>query len=112
MTWRRLGALFLALLFTTVWSVNSLHDFFLHHEHPVCEAAFDGKSTHIHDERYEGNSCNFCAFVLSAPELLSILALPARPGKLPETVTPAYYRQPNLTRSACDSTLRRGPPVI
>ncbi len=108
-----MGAMFLALLFTTVWSVNSLHDFFLHHEHPVCEAAYDGGSgVHIHDERYEAGDCSFCAFVLSVPEVLSFLTLPVSSSKLPDSESPNFYHSPVQSKTACDSTLRRGPPVI
>jgi len=107
-----MGAMFLALLFTTVWSVSSLHDFFLHHEHAVCEDAYDGKGAHIHDERYEASDCSLCAFVLSVPEVLSFLALPTQPSKLPDSATPNLYHSPVQSKTACDSTLRRGPPVI
>lgn len=107
--------MFLALLFTTVWSVSSLHDFFLHHdhEHPVCEAAYEGSNgTHIHDDRYEANDCSLCAFVLSVPEVLSFLTLPTQPTKLPDSESPNFYHSPTQSKTACDSTLRRGPPVI
>lgn len=110
---RRFGALLLALLFTTAWSVSSLHDFFLHHEHPVCEASFDdGRGTHIHDERYESKACSLCIFVLTSQALISILTLPHLSSKLPESESPKFYHAPIQSKTACDSTLRRGPPVI
>jgi hypothetical protein len=109
---RRIGAFFLTLLFTTAWSANSLHDFFLHHEHPVCEAAYDGKGVHIHDERYEAHECSLCALLLSAQGLVSILTLPHLSSKLPESESPNFYHAPVQSKTACDSTLRRGPPVI
>jgi hypothetical protein len=112
-SFQRFGALLLALLFTTVWSVNSLHDFFLHHEHPVCEAAYDdGKGTHVHDERYEITDCSFCAFLLAASALPSVLMLLAASAKLPDSESPSFYHAPIQSKTACDSTLRRGPPVI
>lgn len=108
---RTLSAIFLTLVFMTAWSLNSLHDLLLHHEHPVCEAAHDNKGTHIHDERYEAHGCTLCALLLSAPELIAPLLLPAPVSALPESEAPCFYHTPAQRATACDNTLRRGPPV-
>ena len=90
-----------------------MHEFFRHHrEHAVCTAPFDGKATHLHDERYIGDDCRLCAFVLFVPELLSVTAFVASPATLPDTIPPVFYQGPAGSKTACDSTLRRGPPVI
>ncbi|MCE7921701.1 MAG: hypothetical protein DYG98_01475 [Haliscomenobacteraceae bacterium CHB4] len=108
---RNLWAILLTLVFTTAWSLNSLHDLLLHHEHPVCEAAYDGKGTHIHDERYEAHGCTLCALLLSAPELMAAPSFPARVSTLPESEAPNFYHAPAQLAAAFDNTLRRGPPV-
>ncbi len=101
------------LVFFATWSLKSVHEFFRHHrEHPVCSAPYDGKITHLHDERYIGDDCRLCAFVLFVPELLSITALVAQPAKLPDSVPPVFYQPPPDSKTASDSTFRRGPPVI
>ena len=90
-----------------------MHELFRHHrEYAVCSAPYDGKTTHLHDERYIGDDCRLCAFVLFVPELLSVTALVAPPAVLPDTVPPVFYQSPAGSKTACDSTLRRGPPVI
>ncbi|MBK7936199.1 MAG: hypothetical protein IPJ82_03600 [Lewinellaceae bacterium] len=112
-SYRRFGALALILVFSATWSLKSIHEFFRHHhDHPVCTAAFDGQTTHLHDERYIGDDCSLCAFVLFVPEVITITALVATPSKLPDTVPPVFYQPPSGSKTACDSTLRRGPPVI
>ncbi|HRI59998.1 MAG TPA: hypothetical protein PK228_09755 [Saprospiraceae bacterium] len=108
---RRIAALCLALCFTTAWSLNTLHDLLLHHPHPVCEAAYDGKGTHIHDERYEGHGCTLCALLLSAPELTARADLLALTSKLPDSESPDFYTAPVRPGAMCGSTLLRGPPV-
>jgi len=108
---RRIGAFLLALGFTTSWSLNSLHDLLLHHEHPVCEAAYDGKGTHIHDERYEVHGCTLCALLLSAPELPDGMAISLPALRLPDSSTPNFYHTPVRLVATCDLTLRRGPPA-
>jgi len=108
---RRIGAFLLALVFTTSWSLNSLHDLLLHHEHPVCEAVYDGKGTHIHDDRYEVHGCTLCALLLAAPELPSGVAMPKLVLRLPECSTPNFYHTPVRLDASCDLTLRRGPPA-
>lgn len=109
---RRFGALLLALCFTTAWSLNSLHDLLLHHEHPVCEAAYDGKSAHIHDERYEAHSCSLCALLMAAPELPSAYLLPAFDAPLPDAAPACFYHAPARFGAERDLTLRRGPPAL
>jgi len=110
---QRAGALFLALIFTTVWAVNSLHDFFLHHEHPVCEESYAGsKGVHIHDERYEAHGCSLCALLLSPPALVALLSLPALHAKLPDSESPNFYHTLLHSKTVCDSVLLRGPPVL
>lgn len=108
---RRIGAFLLALGFTTSWSLNSLHDLLLHHEHPVCEAAYDGKGTHIHDDRYEVHGCTLCALLMSAPELPSDMAMPDLAFRLPENSGAGFYHTTVRLDASCDLTLRRGPPA-
>lgn len=111
MPFQRLGALLLALCFTISWSLNSLHDLLWHHEHPVCEAAYDGKGTHIHDERYEAHGCSLCALLMSAPVLTGGFALETPASRLPESGSPNFYHAPVESRTTHDGTFRRGPPV-
>lgn len=104
----------MTLIFAAACSLKTVHGLLLHHSHaarPLCEAKYDGKGAHIHDERYAANDCSLCAFVLSVPEMLSISALFAPPAKLPDSESPVLYQQPAVKKTACDSTLRRGPPV-
>lgn len=109
---QRTTALFLAFLFTATWSLKSVHEFFRHHhDHPICTANYKG-GAHLHDERYIGDDCRLCAFVLFVPEVLSVTALVTTPVILPDSVAPVFYQSPADSKTACDSTLLRGPPVI
>jgi hypothetical protein len=105
-------AFLLALCFTTAWSLNSLHDLLWHHEHPVCEAAYGGKGTHIHDERYEAHACSLCALLLSAPEIVAGWVLPELFSSLPDSELPNFYHTPAAAQATRDLTLRRGPPQV
>jgi len=105
----------LALVFAAACSLKTVHSLLLHHahaDHPVCEAAYEHQGVHLHDERYSPDDCSLCAFVLSVPEMLSISAFVTRAVKLPDSESPNFYHAPVNSKTACDSTLRRGPPVI
>lgn len=99
----------MVVLFINAWLVSSLHNLFLHHEHPVCEAAHDG--AHLHDERYAGDNCSLCAFVHYVPEIPALSSFFSLSAKLPDSEAPCFYRQPFCQKSACDPVFRRGPPL-
>lgn len=112
--YRQIGAWALTLIFATTCSLKSVHNLLLHdHDHdahPVCEAAYSHDGLHLHDERYNPDDCSLCAFVLSVPELISMAAFPAAIAKLPNSQRASLYHAPDLSKIACDITLRRGPP--
>jgi hypothetical protein len=102
------------LVFTTFWSLKTAHVLLLHHvasEHPVCDASHDANLAHIHDERWANDDCTLCAFVVSASEIFSLPALPALKSKIPDSEAPVFYFTPVFSKKACDSAMRRGPPV-
>ncbi|MFN0215973.1 MAG: hypothetical protein ACKVT2_17065 [Saprospiraceae bacterium] len=115
-TWpyHRIGAWTFVLLFTAFWSLKTTHVLVSHHhdgsEHPVCEAAHDPNSAHIHDERWATEDCTLCAFVVSVSEPFFLLKLPAFFAKLPESQTPVFYHAPVFSKKISDSSMRRGPP--
>lgn len=110
---KRASAIFLVLVFLAAWSLKSVHEFFRHHsDHPVCTATVKGGGKHLHDERYIGDNCSLCAFVLFVPELLSITTLVAPANRPPDSLPPDFYQAPFDAKTAFDTTLRRGPPVI
>jgi hypothetical protein len=103
----------LLFVFLTMWSVKMGHAFFMHHRHadrPVCEAAADRYSAHLHDERYTGEDCTLCAFVLAVPEIFSISVLPDVVLVAPATTRPSLYRS-LYGQSGYDTTVCRGPPA-
>ena len=104
----------LLLIFLTMWSVKMGHAFFAHHRHtdrPVCEAALDHSTAHLHDERYAGEDCSLCAFVLAVPDVFSISALPNDAPSVPYTA-PLLPYESRTGQSAFDTTVSRGPPAI
>ncbi|MDO8365196.1 MAG: hypothetical protein Q7T20_00260 [Saprospiraceae bacterium] len=114
-SYQRIGAWALALLFSAFWSLKTVHVLASHHhdvsEHPVCESAHDSNSAHIHDERWAIDDCSICAFVVSISESFSLTGLPIFLSKLPESESPIFYQAPVFANKACDSAMRRGPPV-
>ncbi len=80
---RRWVALLLAFFFVTAWSLKTMHGVFYHadhHDRPICTVARDHSATHIHDSRYAGDDCPFCALALSTPilsALTTFVLLPA-----------------------------------
>lgn len=105
----------MVVLFTAFWSLKTMHVLVFHHhtqaEHPVCEAAHDQKSAHIHDERWAKEDCTLCAFVVSVQESFSIPELRDILHKLPESTSPDFYQAPGLPTKANDAFQQRGPPM-
>jgi len=112
-SYQRIGAWALVLLFSAFWSLKATHVLLSHHhdeEHLVCEASHDSNSAHIHDERWANDNCSLCAFVISASESFSLLALPDFQAKLPDSAPPVGYQAPLFAKKAHDAAMRRGPP--
>lgn len=104
----------LLFVFLAMWSVKMGHAFFAHHQHadrPVCEAAADHSTAHLHDERYAGEDCSLCAFVLAVPDVFSISVLLSPAASTPDTASPTLYESLS-GQSAFDTTVSRGPPAI
>lgn len=114
-SYRRAGAWALMLLFTALWSLKTTHGWLLHahsHDtHPVCSAAFDHHTAHIHDETWAKEDCTLCAFVVSIPEPFSLPEWPCLQYRLPQCGPDPIYNAPPVSRSVCDAAMRRGPPV-
>ncbi|MDX1912295.1 MAG: hypothetical protein SFV22_12455 [Saprospiraceae bacterium] len=114
-SYRRIGAGALMLLFTALWSLKTTHGWLLHthsHEaHPVCSAAYDHHSAHIHDESWAKEDCTLCAFVVSIPEPFSLPEWPFLQHQPPQCGPGPIYTAPFVSKSVCDAALRRGPPV-
>ena len=112
LTTHRVKAALLALLFVSAWLSKSAHGFFLHHHHderPVCHAAYE-KGQHLHDERYAGEDCSWCHFLLSVPEVLSITVALRPPAFLPDAAAPVFY-SPICATSVLGALCLRGPPL-
>lgn len=81
-----------------------------HHHVPVCAAEHDQHATHLHDERFNPDSCSVCAFLLAVPDLapLTTALNPPQPlaGRKPTGIV-----FPHLCASAQAIRLR-GPPVL
>ena len=102
----------LALVVVSSWSVKTIHSLCMHHERhgaPVCEAAHEGRSMHLHDERYTPDDCSVCAFIFAIPEIVTVptLVQPPVAWARPLPVAPAT---PFHAVYANDIRLR-GPPV-
>lgn len=114
-SYRSLSAWALMVFFTAFWSLKTAHVLVLHHhassDHPVCEAAHDQKSAHIHDKRWANEDCSLCAFVVSVSEPFLLPALPILFSKLPDSESPVFYFAPVFSKKACDASMLRGPPV-
>ncbi|HOY07328.1 MAG TPA: hypothetical protein PLO67_18095 [Saprospiraceae bacterium] len=111
---RSWSAHLLLLVFLAMWSVKMGHAFFAHHQHadrPVCEAAADHSTAHVHDERYAGEDCSLCAFVLAVPDVFSISVLLNAPSSTPDTAVLLPYES-RSGQTAFDTTVSRGPPAI
>jgi len=108
----QIKAALLALLFVSAWFSKSAHGFFLHQDddHLVCNIAFE-KGQHLHDQRYAGNDCAFCAFVISTPEV-PVFWRPVQRVVAPAFTQsePAFYSRPSVF-AGFDLTFRRGPPT-
>ena len=97
-----------------MWSLKVGHALLAHHEHaehPVCEAATDHHGAHLHDERYAGEDCSLCAFVLAVPDVFSISVLVSTAASLPPATSPMLY-ETRHDKTAFDTTDLRGPPAI
>lgn len=109
----RFKAGFLTLIFLASWAVKVGHMIFQHHAHrsvPVCEAARQGQTTHLHDARYQPDDCSICAFLFAIPELIPISALPVLAAAAANCCVPAPPAI--LLATAADSVSSRGPPVL
>lgn len=113
-SYRHWSACLLVLIFASMWSLKVGHALLAHHEHaehPVCEAATDHHGAHLHDERYAGEDCSLCAFVLAVPEVFSISVLISPVAQLPDSMQPSLYETPH-SKTVFDTTTLRGPPAI
>jgi len=91
--------------------LKSGHQLLLHHEHPakpVCEAAHAGKSTHLHDERYNPDTCSICAFLFATPELVPVSVSLKNIQSLVKDCPPVPHA-PHVYLTHCATRLR-GPP--
>ncbi len=93
--------------------MGTMHRLLQHHEHdgPQCRVNYERNGAHLHDERYANDHCTLCAFVLSAPYLLSVSALLAKPALAPVSKA-TFQRSPNGTNTLLDTTCLRGPPAL
>ena len=97
-----------------MWSLKMGHALLAHHEHadrPNCQVSTDHKGTHLHDERYAGEDCSLCAFVLAIPDVFSISVLVTPTVQAPDTAQLMPYENQPI-HSAFDTITLRGPPVI
>jgi hypothetical protein len=103
----------LLALLAMALSLQFLHTIAEHgHDHsdaPSCHA-YEGKGKHLHDERYGHHDCQLCAFCLkvcgipSSPEFLTPL------GGFADRLQ--FLPEQSCVKTACDTTYRRGPPVL
>ncbi len=112
-SYQRFGAWAILLIFLAGWSMGTMHRLLQHHEHsgPECSVNYDHHTTHLHDERYANEHCTLCAFVLSAPYLLSVSALAAKPALAPASKT-SFQPSPGCANTIHDTTCLRGPPAL
>ncbi len=80
-----------------------------HHHVPVCPSEHNNHATHLHDERFNPDTCSICAFLFAVPELPPL----ARQLNAP---LPYVDRKPsgNFTAYPCSSITAiylRGPPA-
>lgn len=97
-----------------MWMLKMSHALASHHRHtdrPVCEAASDRSDTHLHDERYAGEDCSLCAFVLAVPDYISFSVLLTSASPAPDTAQTMLYESLR-GKTAFDTTVLRGPPAI
>lgn len=90
------------------------HALLAHHDHadrPTCYVATDHDGTHLHDERYAGEDCSLCAFVLAVPDVFSISVLVRPAASLPH-MAPTMLYETRHDKTAFDTTDLRGPPAI
>jgi hypothetical protein len=103
------------LIFTALWSLKTTHGWLAHEHdhaaHPVCSAAADHHSAHLHDESWAKEDCTLCAFVVSIPEPFVLPEWPVIFGELPCAAVYSLYVAPQLSKEACDRAMRRGPPA-
>jgi hypothetical protein len=112
--YRQWSARLLVFVFVAMWSLKMGHALLAHHEHadrPTCYVATDHDSTHLHDERYAGEDCSLCAFVLAVPDVFSISVLVSTAASLPPATPPMLY-ETRHDKTAFDTTDLRGPPAI
>lgn len=102
----------LALVFAVSWSLKTVHTWCTHHAHreaPVCEAAHQGNTKHLHDERYHPDDCPLCAFIFSIPELPELPDLAPTPAVAAGRV--AVFQTAQYAAVSVLSTCSRGPPA-
>ncbi|MFZ4633222.1 MAG: DUF2946 family protein [Saprospiraceae bacterium] len=99
-------------VFLLSFSLRMAHALFSHaHEHdqPACEAAYNGKQQHLHDDRYEPEHCHLCTFFFSTPVLPQpcawVFVTLQRPVGSVFSVAHTY------TEQSVDSKPGRGPPT-
>ncbi len=103
----------LLLLFLAFWSVKTGHVLLMHHhhaDHPVCAAASDNSTAHLHDERYAAEDCTLCAFVPSVQEVFTIPVWTTEFVPAPDTQQALEY-EGLAGRTAVAAAVSRGPPV-
>ena len=104
----------LLVVFGSMWMLKTVHALSAHHQHldrPVCEAALDHNAVHIHDERYSGEDCSLCAFVLAVPEFIACPALIASDLVLLHADQPLLYESHSV-KATFDTVALRGPPAV
>jgi len=105
-------AILLAFFFMAAWSVKATHAFWVHadhHDRPTCLVEKDHVAQHIHDARYAGDDCSFCAGVLSVASLPGLLAWLELQPISPAAQSRFHYFPPVICFSA-GATPVRGPP--
>ncbi len=101
------------VLFCFSAGLRVVHHLFLHQhdDREICQDfQHDEKTTHLHDERYQPEKCEVCAFIFSIPEFVSISALVFRESKLADSLK--IEAQKTCVPSEVDSIYLRGPPMI
>ncbi|MCC6280242.1 MAG: hypothetical protein IT262_06575 [Saprospiraceae bacterium] len=112
-SYRLWSARLLVFVFVAMWSLKMGHALLAHHEHadrPTCEVATEHQGTHLHDERYAGEDCSLCAFVLAIPDVFSVSALISPAAQMPDSAQPLLFENPYI-QTAFDTTTLRGPPA-
>jgi len=112
-TYRLWSARVLLLLFLTFWSAKTGHALLMHHQHadhPVCAAASDNSTAHLHDERYAPEDCTLCAFVPAVQEVFVVPVWTTEFIPAPDTQQPLMYES-EAGRLADTAAVSRGPPT-